>query len=219
MSGGGGGGGGGVGRGPQMFKGGHNIKCPPPPHDLGLYDYSLKRGPFFHVSSSPTLCGLFFLCVCVFVLLVKEVGDVWWVPLLCVWKIDPKILSSEKKSDGVPPISFFGTCATFEAGGGPLKKQLCPPMVWFGLTPMTITLYNTGNFKAHYITQCNKLAFWVKLSCHCIVSLISLVSSLCLQLYKLIRSTQNMIDNSYQFKQAHFNNHYHPASHLCMTSW
>ena len=28
---------------PQIFKGGHNIKCPPPPPtNLGLYDKSLK---------------------------------------------------------------------------------------------------------------------------------------------------------------------------------
>ena len=43
-----------------------------------------------------------------------------------------------KKSVGVPLlISLFQTCTTFEAGGGPTrKKNVCPPMVWFGLTPM-----------------------------------------------------------------------------------
>ena len=42
-----------------------------------------------------------FFCCCL-----SEVGDV--VPLLCIWKIDPQILRSEKKvSDHPPPISFF----------------------------------------------------------------------------------------------------------------
>ena len=31
-----------------------------------------------------------------FFLLVREVGDVRWVPLLCVWKIDPKMLRLKK---------------------------------------------------------------------------------------------------------------------------
>ena len=36
---------------------------------------------------------------------------------------------SKKVSDSPPLISFFGTCSTFEAGGGPRKKHsvLCPP--------------------------------------------------------------------------------------------
>ena len=37
-----------------------------------------------------------------FLLLIR---DVRWVPLLCVWKINPKILRSGKKSVGVPPPS------------------------------------------------------------------------------------------------------------------
>ena len=36
-------------------------------------------------------------------LLVREVGDVRWVPLLRVWKIDPKLVRKENKSVGVPP--------------------------------------------------------------------------------------------------------------------
>ena len=76
---GGGGGGGDTGTCPPTnFQGGDIIPNVPLslPTILGLYDYSLKWGPFFHVSS-PALCGLtfsfflFFAC-----LLVIEVGDV-----------------------------------------------------------------------------------------------------------------------------------------------
>ena len=70
-------GGGGWGTGvhvpPQIFKGDIilNVSPPPPPPTFwGLYDYSLKRGSFFHMSS-PALCTFFFF------LLVREVGDVY----------------------------------------------------------------------------------------------------------------------------------------------
>ena len=51
-----------------------------------------------------------------FFLLVREVGDVRWVPLLCVWKIDPKILSF-----------FLLARLSRLAAGRPIKKTLCPP--------------------------------------------------------------------------------------------
>ena len=61
-------------------------------------------------------------------LLVREVGNVRWVPLLCVRKIDPKNLRSKKKevTESPPLISFFRSCVTFEAGGGPGAKPHPP---------------------------------------------------------------------------------------------
>ena len=69
--------------------------------------------------------------------------------LLCVWKIDPKILRSEKKSVGAPtppppPPSHhpFPDLRHFRGWRQTDKRKLCvpvpppPPMVWFGLTPM-----------------------------------------------------------------------------------
>ena len=64
MGGGGGGGGGGGETGghvpPQIFKGGHNIKCPPPPHEFnrGCMIIHGNEDPFFHLSSLPALCFL-----------------------------------------------------------------------------------------------------------------------------------------------------------------
>ena len=55
----------------------------------------------------------------------------WWctkIPLPRVWKIDLKNVRRKKKCRSPPPpppppplISFFRTCATFEAGGWPVK--------------------------------------------------------------------------------------------------
>ena len=73
-----------------------------------------------------------------FVWLLREVGDVWWVPLLQVWKFDQTILTpplselfqacGEKKSVGVPPpppppSTFFRPGATYVNPSSPLKKS------------------------------------------------------------------------------------------------
>ena len=56
----------------------------------------------------------------------------------------------KKKSVGVPPpppplISFFGTCANFEAGGGPKKRSmLCPPFLKFLDPPLLLKLQVHG---------------------------------------------------------------------------
>ena len=57
-------------------------------------------------------------------LLVKEVDNVrssMGTPTLCLEKW-PKHLEVGRKGVGPPP-PFFWTCATFEAGGGPIKKN------------------------------------------------------------------------------------------------
>ena len=42
-----------------------------------------------------------------FYVLVKEVGDVWWIPLLSVWQIDPILFRKEKKVTESPPPSHY----------------------------------------------------------------------------------------------------------------
>ena len=122
--------------------GGGNIKCPPPPTILGLYmyDYSLKWGPcFWHPCEVSGAVRIFFFFF--FFWVVREVGD---VPDLCL-ENGPKNFEVGKKKcrshpppppPPPPPVSFFRTCATFEAGGGLLKKNLCvrpsPPPQWSG---------------------------------------------------------------------------------------
>ena len=51
----------------------------------------------------------------------------------------------EKKVWESPPlISFFGTCASFEAGGGPKKtSMLCPPFLKFLDPPLIHTMEQT----------------------------------------------------------------------------
>ena len=112
---------------PQIFKGGggHNIKCPPT--ILGLYNYSLKWGPFLcALASSQALCGLpppLFFC-----LHVCHRG--WWctrVPLSRVWKIDPQILKKEKMCHQL----FHQDLRDFQAWRRTDKKKLCvPPPPW-----------------------------------------------------------------------------------------
>ena len=69
-----------------------------------------------------------------FFLLVRKVGDVWsdwWVPLLCVWKIDPKFWGQKKKCRSSPlPISFFrpGALSTLNPPPPPRKKILRTPL-------------------------------------------------------------------------------------------
>ena len=49
-----------------------------------------------------------------------------WVPLPCVWKIDPQFLRSGKKCGSPPPpppYQTFPDLRDFEAGGGPMKKK------------------------------------------------------------------------------------------------
>ena len=87
---------------------------PPPPHMLLL------------------LLGFF----CLFV---REVGDVQWVPLLCVWKIDPKKFGVEKKV-----FEYRGWQRTLKTVVPPPPPP--PPMVRFGFPPMCtctgVTQYN-----------------------------------------------------------------------------
>ena len=104
---------------PHKFSRGHNIKYPPT--ILGLYDYSLNED-LFHVSS-PALWG-----PC---LLACHRG--WWRTRIPLPR--PQKMLKKEKSVGVPPppppppplISFFRTCATFEAGGGPKKTKHVSP--------------------------------------------------------------------------------------------
>ena len=46
----------------------------------------------------------------IFFLLVGEVCDVRWVPLLCVWKMEKKMLRSEKKSVAEVNVIFYDFC-------------------------------------------------------------------------------------------------------------
>ena len=68
----------------------------------------------------------------------------------------------KKKSVGVPPppppplISFFGTCASLDAGGGPKKNSmLCPPFLKFLDPPVIVSDY-WGRIK-RYCTRFNKI--------------------------------------------------------------
>ena len=64
----------------------------------------MKHGAIHHLGSRLVdgRCGGFYV-------LVREGGDVRWIPLLRIWKLDPNILMKEKKSDGFPTlISFSG---------------------------------------------------------------------------------------------------------------
>ena len=108
---------------------------------LGLYDYSLKWGRFGEFPALLTfVCVCFRVCVFFFFwgggVFVREVGDVRWVPLLFVWKVDPNILRSGKK------------CRSPHPPPRPRTVKKCmppppPPMAWFGLTPMRAsTMYN-----------------------------------------------------------------------------
>ena len=107
----------GVNRGdtvPHDFsRGGGDIISNVPPRCWGCMIIHWNEDLFSREVSAGAVWPFFLL------LLVREVGDVRWVPLLCVWKIDPKMLRSGKKSVGVrhPP------------------PPPPPPMVWFGLTP------------------------------------------------------------------------------------
>ena len=93
-----------------------------------------NEDPFWHVSSPLWTFFCFFL-------LVREVGDVRWVPLplLCVWKIDQTFLRSEKESVRVRSSAFSGLCVTFEAGGGLIKKTCVSPH-----GPVWISAYGGG---------------------------------------------------------------------------
>ena len=72
----------------------------------------------------------FFSC-----LLFIEVGDVWGYLYPVFGKLTQNFWRRKQVSESPPPppppapISFFRTCATFEAGGGPIKKRPCvlPP--------------------------------------------------------------------------------------------
>ena len=123
---------------PHIFKGAHNIKCPPPPTILGLYDYSLKWGPFFSCELSAGAVWPILPPPPLFSL-VREVGDLRWVPLLCVWKIEtPKFWSVRVPPPPLPPAhQLFSDLRDFRGWLRTPTKKLCvPPMVWFGLTPM-----------------------------------------------------------------------------------
>ena len=86
---------------------GQHIKCPP--RFWGWMIINWNEDPFFMWALRR--CGLFF-----FFLLVIEVCDVRWVPLLCVWKIEPNILRLEKCWSPPPPpppmIRFFALLVT-----------------------------------------------------------------------------------------------------------
>ena len=104
---------------------------PPPPTIWGLYDYSLKWGPFFMWVLRPCF---FFFC------LSGEVGDVQWVPVLCVCKSDPKISTIA--------FSWLARLSRLAAD----DKKLCvvvppppPPMVMFGFLPMPLSREHYGD--------------------------------------------------------------------------
>ena len=136
-------GGGGGGVPPRFGRWGHNIKCPPPSHDLWVP----KEAPF-------SLC--FDLLACLLY------GRGWWctrIPLPRVWKIDPTIFKKEK-CVGVPPppppppISFSGLARLSRLAADRFKKNYVSPMVWFGLTPafMMIHYHAQSIFKNKVIT-------------------------------------------------------------------
>ena len=58
-----------------------------------------------------------------------------------IWDLRTLAVLQKKKCRSPPPplISFFGTCATFWAGGSP-KKKCVPPIIRFGLAPMLLLL-------------------------------------------------------------------------------
>ena len=67
-----------------------------------------------------------------FFLLVRNVCDVGWVPLLCVWKIEPKFLSRKKERG--KGVCFSGVCEEC----ADRKKDIYTP---FYATFAILTLY------------------------------------------------------------------------------
>ena len=128
------GGGGGRAPLPDLEDGGHNIECPP--RFWGCMIIHWNEDPFV-MRAADQRCGFFFFF---FFLLVREVGDVQWVPLLCVWKIDQKILRSEKKKVSESPhprsSAFSGLARISRLAADRWKKKVCPPMIRFGFAPM-----------------------------------------------------------------------------------
>ena len=126
---------------PQIFKGGHNIKCPPPPiPNLGLHTWGCmiihwNEDSFFMLAPARAV-WTFFVVVAFLLVNVIEVGDVRGYPYPVFGKLTPKFWRRKKKCRSPPLISFF---RTFKAGGGLIKENCAsvpPPMVWFGLTLM-----------------------------------------------------------------------------------
>ena len=100
------GGGGGGGQGdmsppPTFLKVGDiisNVPPPPPP----THTHTLFSGWIIIRNEDPFYtCSLTLWTFFLFFLLVRKVCDVGWVPLLCVSKIEPKILSRKKKCRSV----------------------------------------------------------------------------------------------------------------------
>ena len=88
----------------------------------------------------PTILG----CIMIFFVLVREVGDVQWVPLLCVWKIEKKNFEVGKKKCRSPPTPAHQLFPDLHEFRGwrqtDKKKKVCPPMIWFGFAPMVHVL-------------------------------------------------------------------------------
>ena len=104
---------------PHKFsRGGSNIKCPGPTI-LGLYDYSLKWGPFFSCELSGTVWTYLLDC-----------HRGWWctrIPLPRVWKIDPKMLKKVKKCRSPPAHQLFQDLRDFRGWRRTNIKTMCPP--------------------------------------------------------------------------------------------
>ena len=113
-----------LGMGINRGGGGHNVKCPPPPMILGLYDYSYKWGPFL---APRCMWTFFFFFACQ-----RGWWCIRWVPLLCVWKIDPKNFWGRKKKVSVrvvspppPPPPPHGLVRIGTHGAGAFYMNIC----------------------------------------------------------------------------------------------
>ena len=111
------------------------------PHDFGVMvivwlfiELKMKWGPFSPCELSSAACAVWtFLFLACFIMLGNV--NLWWCTKI------PLASGFTPCLENHPLISFFRSCATFEAGGGHLKKErvihhVCvppPPPPWSGL--------------------------------------------------------------------------------------
>ena len=127
----------------DLEDGGHSIKCPPPPPPPRFWGWMIINWKH----TSYILSGVVDLF---FWWLVREVCDVRWVPLLCVWKIEQNMLRSGKRvSDSPPPppptpppprsSAFFSDLRDFRGWRRTWEKTQCvPSMIRFGFAPLYV---------------------------------------------------------------------------------